>query len=115
MNVPVFPPIVWLGGRSQNGLVTPDMYVVSKANPVVYAVRVAEKLRKLAAIPGRIALVDVPPALHRELALSERQIVEITRLAQTLETQMGWPVAVECAYKDETLYLLQCRLLFAPA
>jgi phosphoenolpyruvate synthase/pyruvate phosphate dikinase len=22
---------------------------------------------------------------------------------------MGWPVDLECAYRDDTLYLLQCR------
>jgi pyruvate,water dikinase len=98
-----------LGERSQNGLVTPDTYIVSKANPVVYAARVAEKLRKLVAIPGGVGLVETPPALRRELVLTERQIIEITQLAQTVEAQSGWPVAVKCAYQNETLYLLQCQ------
>jgi pyruvate,water dikinase len=102
-----------LGEGIQAGPVTPDTYIVSKANPVVYAVRVAEKLRKLVAIPGGVGLVEVPPGLRRELALSEGQIVEITQLAQLLEAQLGWPVEVECAYKAETLYLLQCQPIAA--
>jgi pyruvate,water dikinase len=53
--------------------------------------------------------VDVPRALRRLPSLSSRQVVELAELAVTLEARMGWPVDVECAYRDGELYLLQCR------
>ena len=36
-------------------------------------------------------------------------IVEMARLARDLESTMGWPVDLEVAYRDDVLYLLQCR------
>ena len=42
-------------------------------------------------------------------ALDDAQVVELARLAMTLETTLGWPVDAECAYQDGRLYLLQCR------
>jgi pyruvate,water dikinase len=33
----------------------------------------------------------------------------MARLAHSLEQTMGWPVDLECAYRDDVLYLLQCR------
>jgi pyruvate,water dikinase len=104
-----------LGDGIHRGLVTPDTYIVSKANPVVYAVRVAQKVRKLVATPGGVGLVEVQPALRRELVLTERQILEITQLVQSIEAQMDWPVEIECAYQGETIYLLQCQPIAALA
>lgn len=98
-----------LGDSQEKGLVAPDIYIVSKADPGVYAVRVADKVRKLVAVPGGVELVDVPPSLQREMALSEWQIAEITRLVQVAEAQVGQPVAIECAYLGEIIYLLRCQ------
>jgi phosphoenolpyruvate synthase/pyruvate phosphate dikinase len=53
--------------------------------------------------------VEVPRFLRQAACLNEQQVVEIARLAQTLESTMERPVDVECAYAGETLYLLQCR------
>ena len=47
----------------------------------------------------------VPPGL----CLTTRAYAEVAQLARSLEATMGWPVDLECAYRDGTLYLLQCR------
>ncbi len=36
-------------------------------------------------------------------------MIELTQLALSLETTMGYPVDIECAYASGELYLLQCR------
>jgi pyruvate, water dikinase len=53
--------------------------------------------------------VEVPRFLRTETCLADEQVVEMAKLALTLETTMEHPVDVECAYADGELYLLQCR------
>ena len=53
--------------------------------------------------------VEVPRFLRKEVSLNDEQILEMARLALTLETTMERPVDVECAYAAGKLYLLQCR------
>jgi phosphoenolpyruvate synthase/pyruvate phosphate dikinase len=36
-------------------------------------------------------------------------VIEMAKLAVTLEVTMEHPVDVECAYAGDKLYLLQCR------
>ena len=47
--------------------------------------------------------LDDPASGKREL------VGEVCRSAVDLEARMGWPVDLECAFKDGKLYLLQCR------
>ncbi len=72
----------------------------------------ADKVCKLVTIPGGVELVAVVPGLRREVVLSAQQLVELTQLAQQVEAQLGYPVELECAYKDEAVYLLQCQPLY---
>jgi pyruvate,water dikinase len=53
--------------------------------------------------------LDVPRFLQREAALNDEQVIEMAKLAQTLEVAMGYPVDVEGAYARGELYVLQCR------
>lgn len=55
--------------------------------------------------------VTVPKFMRTQPTLSQEQLVEMARLAITLEQQMGWPVDMESAYQGDDLYLLQCRLI----
>jgi pyruvate,water dikinase len=51
----------------------------------------------------------VPRCMRREPSLNDGQVVELARLARSLEKSQGWPVDLECAYQRGRLYLLQCR------
>lgn len=53
--------------------------------------------------------MDVPRFLRNEASLSDEQVIEMAKLALTLEVTMEQPVDVKCAYADGELYLLQCR------
>ncbi len=97
-----------LGESIVGGTVTPDTYVVTADGAVLDRV-VADKRRMTVALPGGVREVDVPRLLSRAPALDDARAVEIARLAAALEGAMGWPVDVECAFGDNTLYLLQCR------
>jgi len=98
-----------LGESIVGGTVTPDTYVVRKADVAKAARQIADKRRMTVAIPGGAREVDVPRVLRRQPALTEEQAVEIAHLGLALEATLGRPVDVECAYQAGRLYLLQCR------
>ena len=59
--------------------------------------------------PGGTHEVEVPRFLRNMSSLNDEQVIEMAKLALTLESTMEYPVAVECAYAGGKLYLLQCR------
>jgi phosphoenolpyruvate synthase/pyruvate phosphate dikinase len=98
-----------LGESIVGGTVTPDTITVGKVDHVVRSRLIAEKRRMTVAVPGGTREVDVPRLLRSRPALTDTQIEAMAALAASLETTMGWPVDVECAFHDDRLYLLQCR------
>ncbi|MDP8921291.1 MAG: PEP/pyruvate-binding domain-containing protein [Chloroflexota bacterium] len=98
-----------LGESVVGGSVTPDTYVVRSEDWTVAERLVAEKRRMSVAVAGGTREVAVPRLLWTQPALRDEQAAEMARLAGDLERTMGWPVDVECAYRDDVLYLLQCR------
>jgi pyruvate,water dikinase len=53
--------------------------------------------------------VDVPGIMRDQPSMSDAQVLEVTRLAESLEQRERHPVDVEWAFFKDTLYLLQCR------
>lgn len=98
-----------LGESLVAGTVTPDLYVVRKADLEIVARCVAEKTRMTVARPGGTSEVPVPRIMQSEPALNDSQVAALARLARDLELDQGWPVDLECAYEQGRLYLLQCR------
>jgi phosphoenolpyruvate synthase/pyruvate phosphate dikinase len=102
-----------LGESVVGGSVTPDTYVVrTDGPPAAWSIAergLAEKRRMTVAVPGGTREVDVPRMLRSRPALEDAQILTMARLARDLEASMGWPVDLEVAFRDDTLYLLQCR------
>jgi rifampicin phosphotransferase len=75
-----------MGDAIASGTVTPDSFSVRKAD--------------LGIVDRRIA---------NSQPTSDDHVRAIARLASQLEEAMGWPVDIECAIRDDELYLLQCR------
>lgn len=98
-----------LGESVVGGTVTPDTYVVRKADLAIVSRQIGDKRRMAVAVPGGAREVGVPLFLRLRSSLEDAQIAEIARLALALEDTMGWPADVECAYRAGQLYLLQCR------
>jgi phosphoenolpyruvate synthase/pyruvate phosphate dikinase len=98
-----------LGESIVGGTVTPDTYLVRKRDLAVTDRRIADKRRMTVSVPGGTREVDVPRFLRERPALDAGQAAAIARLTADLESTMGWPVDVECAFAGEHLYLLQCR------
>jgi pyruvate,water dikinase len=96
-----------LGESLVGGIVTPDLYVVSKAGLEIISRQVSEKTLMTVARPEGTQ-VAVPRCMRIEPALNDAQITELARRALSLETRQGWAVDLECAYQNNQLYLLQC-------
>jgi phosphoenolpyruvate synthase/pyruvate phosphate dikinase len=98
-----------LGESIVGGTVTPDTYSVDKALWSVKDRQIGDKRRMTVAIPGGAEEVNVPLLLRRKSVLDDARVLEIADLVLQLERQMGTPVDIECAFRAEQLYLLQCR------
>jgi pyruvate,water dikinase len=98
-----------LGESIVSGTVTPDTFVVRKSDLAVVERVIADKQRMTVSAARGTREVDVPRFLRQEAALSDEQVVEMAKLAHTLEVTMGYPVDVEGAYARGELYVLQCR------
>ena len=98
-----------LGESLVGGTVTPDTYVVRKLDLAIDGRNIAEKRRMT--VLARRGTQEVPvPRKHQKVpSVDDGQVVELACLSVALETAMGWPVDIECAYRGRDLYLLQCR------
>lgn len=98
-----------LGESIVGGTVTPDTFIVCKPDLAVISRVIADKQQMTVSAPGGTREVAVPRFLRQAACLTDEQVVEIAKLARTLEVTLGHPVDVECAYAAGQLYLLQCR------
>ena len=83
--------------------------MVRQSDLAVTSQSIADKGRMTVSVPGGTREVNVPRFLRNEASLAEEQMIEVAQLALSLETTMGYPVDIECAYASGQLYLLQCR------
>ena len=98
-----------LGESIVSGTVTPDTYVIRKADLAMVSRDIAEKRRMTVLAPAGTHEVPVPRRQQRVPSIDDSQVLELARLGMALESAMGWPVDIECAYRGRDLYLLQCR------
>lgn len=98
-----------LGESIVGGTVTPDTYVVAKSDFALRSTVIGAKQRMTVAVPGGTREVEVPRLLRDVPCLDLAQAAAMARLACSLEETMGWPADVECAYRGDQLFLLQCR------
>jgi len=102
-----------LGESIVGGTVTPDTFTVRKSDVAIVQRVIADKQRMTVTEPGGTHEVEVPRFLRNTPSLNDEQVIEMAKLALTLETTMECPVDVECAYAEGELYLLQCRPITA--
>ncbi len=98
-----------LGESIVGGTVSPDTFTIDKRDLTVTESRISNKEVMTVRVQEGTEEVPVPRFMRSRPTLSDDQLVDMARLAMSLEDKMGWPVDVECAYRGEDLYLLQCR------
>ena len=98
-----------MGESLVSGTVTPDTYIVRKSDLAIGFRDIAAKRRMTVLAQQGTHEVPVPCRHQKAPSIDDDQVVELARLSMALETAMGWPVDIECAYRGQDLYLLQCR------
>jgi pyruvate,water dikinase len=98
-----------LGESIVGGTVTPDTFIVRKSDLAIIERAVADKKRMTIPAASGTREIEVPRFMRGQSSLANEQVIEMARLAITLESTMEHPVDIECAYAGGELYLLQCR------
>jgi phosphoenolpyruvate synthase/pyruvate phosphate dikinase len=104
-----------LGESIVSGTVTPDAYLIRKADLAIGSRDIAEKRRMTVLARQGTHEIPIPRRHQRAPSIDDGQALELARLGMALESAMGWPVDIECAYRGRDLYLLQCRPITALA
>ncbi len=103
-----------LGISIVGGTVDPDSYIVRKSDFDIMSRTIAEKRQMTVPLSGGgTAEVEVQKSQRKITTLRDDQIREVARLAVNLEKSIGIPVDIEVTYRNEKLYLLQCRPITA--
>lgn len=98
-----------LGESIVSGTVTPDTFVVSKQPLSVLDRNIGDKRRMTVPIDFGAREVGVPRVMRDAPSLSDDQVLATAELAIALERRCAIPVDIECAWRSDELYLLQCR------
>lgn len=98
-----------LGELLVQGIATPDNFLLHKDTGDIIEQDIATKDVKLAYADADIAEIPIAAELQNLPALTPAQLQEIAQLARKIEAYYDYPVDIEWAYENGTLYLLQAR------
>ena len=98
-----------LGESIVGGTVTPDTFIIDKINWNITSSEIANKARMTVSSINGAEEVDVPQIMRDRSSMSDAQVMDVARLAGSLEKREANPVDIEWAFYNEVLYLLQCR------
>lgn len=107
----VINSVYGVGEGIVSGALNADSFIIS-ATKTESIIAKKEQWAKMGA-SGKIKIVDLPNELKNKASLSEKNILEISKLLDALNPIMGGAQDIEFAYKDEELYLLQSRPITA--
>jgi len=99
-----------IGESIVSGTTSPDTWSVQRADLSVSQFVIGQKATMT--ICDEIAGtrdVAVLRTLRQRACLQPGQVESLAQLALKLEAEMGWPVDLECAFRGDDLYVLQCR------
>lgn len=97
-----------LGDLLVGGEVTPDEYQVDRRGAIIQSTAGSKRQMSLVT-PGGIIKEAVPIVLRNALSLLDNQVTAVANLSLRCEAILGYPVDVEWAIADETVYILQAR------
>lgn len=97
-----------LGETVVSGTVTPDTYIVEKVKHEIIDKKINKKSIGLW-LNKDGGTIEKRNDNETVQALSDQQILEVTKLVITCEDRYGMPMDIEWAYEGDCLYLLQAR------
>jgi phosphohistidine swiveling domain-containing protein len=107
----VINSVYGVGEGIVSGALNADSFIISATKTESIIVE-KDQLAQMDA-SGKVKLVDVPEELKNQASLTEKNILELSKLLDTLNPIMGGAQDIEFAFKNEKLYLLQSRPITA--
>jgi pyruvate,water dikinase len=99
-----------LGEAIVGGLITPDKYVVDKAEEMLLDVQVNEQEEMIVRGPtGGTQHLPVPADKRAKQKLSGLKVLELSRLCNRIEVHYGSPQDLEWALESGVFYIVQAR------
>ncbi len=101
----------WLGEAIVSGMITPDNYIVNKESLLIDTLSINQQITKLV-IDETIWWIkesEVQMTEQNLQKLSDKKIIELTKIAEKIENEYGKPMDIERAVANDTLYILQAR------
>ena len=99
-----------LGEAIVSGSITPDSYVVDKAKKEFIENNIAKQERQIVrSVNGGVEWVDVVNAKQEKQKLSDKQIIELSRLIIKIEKHYNFPCDIEWAFEKGIFYIVQSR------
>lgn len=99
-----------LGEAIVGGEVTPDTYVVDKADKKISKKRVAKQTWKYIKGPdGKTVKADVPADSIQVQKLTDTVIMELSELGMQIEIHYEKPMDIEWCIEDKRIYIVQAR------
>jgi pyruvate,water dikinase len=92
-----------------SGATEPDTYLLDTDGPTLLETRSGHQSFAIVAGPDGDRQVELTAAEADVPVLSEKQAVEVARLALTVQQHHGCPQDVEWAFDEDTLWLVQAR------
>lgn len=108
-NEVVIESVYGLGEMIVQGAVTPENFVINKKSRKVIAHSSSRQRIMLAYKNGKNLKIEVPASKLKESTLTDKQIKELSLLAQKIESHYGHPQDIEWAISRGKLYIVQSR------
>lgn len=93
-----------LGEALVSGQITPDSYIVDKADMMILDISVTEQKQKMI---GKSVWEDITDGNTQKL--SGKQIIELAAICKNIEKHYGFPCDIEWALHNNTFYITQSR------
>jgi pyruvate,water dikinase len=101
---------VWgLGESLVQGSVTPDRYVVAKADRLIEEIDANDQQKMIAKTPNGVDWAKVPASKQSAQKLAGKEIVELGDLCLKIERLYKTPQDIEWAKENGNFYILQTR------
>ncbi len=105
----IIDAVYGLGEGLVSGALDADHYVVKNGQITVQLAHKTQQTTFNKQNKGGVVLTPVPPKLQDNPTLNDTQILELVKILDRLQAELGQPQDVEFAYQDDKLFLLQTR------
>jgi len=98
-----------LGEAIVSGQITPDSYVINKAEKLIEDINVSEQSIMITKVGAETKETKLTSAAGGKQKLSGKQIMELADICLKVEKHYGFPCDIEWAYTDKKFYIVQSR------